>query len=224
MDAIKLLGGLLGNRSGGGRTGGGGLGRDILARVLEKQRREQAAEKARQRGPTTTQHGGHSLEHVLHDVYGRRKARVIPAQREQTPPPQRTAHQPHEHHHHHGYNDQQLSERAVVLIRAMINAAKADGQIDQCEQDNIVERLQPLDPAEVQFLLSEFRRPLNVHEFAHDVPRGMEQEVYAISLMAIDLDTNPEANYLRELAECLRIAPNLCNDIHNHYSAPCLYR
>ena len=106
----------------------------------------------------------------------------------------------------------------------MINAAKADGSIDQKEQDGIVSRLEPLSPEETQFLRDEFRRPLNVHEFAHDVPRGMEQEVYSVSLMAIDLDTNPEAQYLRELAECLRIDPPLCNEIHTHYNAPQLFR
>ena len=106
----------------------------------------------------------------------------------------------------------------------MINAAKADGSIDQKEQDGIVSRLEPLSPEETQFLRDEFRRPLNVHDFAHSVPRGMEQEVYSVSLMAIDLDTNPEAKYLQELAECLRIDPQMCNDIHHHYSAPQLYR
>jgi len=55
-------------------------------------------------------------------------------------------------------------------------------------------------------------------------PSGMEQEVYSVSLMAIDLDTNPEANYLRELAESLRIEPNRCNEIHEHYGAARLYR
>ena len=106
----------------------------------------------------------------------------------------------------------------------MINAAKADGAIDQQEQDNIVSRLGQISPQEAQFLRDEFRRPLNVHDFAHSVPRGMEEEVYAISLMAINLDTNPEANYLRELAECLRIEPQGCNDIHHSYGAPQLYR
>lgn len=241
MDAIKILGGLL-----GGRKQAGGLGQQVLAEVLQRQKqnriresqqyaqqhaaRQQASayqraaqqraaqnqaaqqraaqqQSAEQRARQTWQGGPH-LESVLRDVYGRRVGGSYGRQ----------------HDHRHDYNDQQLNERSVVLIRAMINAAKSDGAIDQCEQDEIVKRLQPLSQQEVQFLQQEFRRPLNVHEFAHDVPRGMEQEVYSISLMAIDLDTQAEARYLHELAECLRIGPHQCNDIHHHYGAPVLYR
>ena len=220
MDAIKLLGGLLGNRS-----QAGGLGRQILQNVLVQQQQQQqqqqqrAAAQAQQRAQQQSQYRGHGLDNVLRDVYGRHVQRSPAAQ------PARQRHDSHHSgQHHHGYDDQQLNERAVVLIRAMINAAKADGAIDQREQDNIVSRLEPLSPQETQFLRDEFRRPLNVHDFAHSVPRGMEQEVYGVSLMAIDLDTNPEAQYLRELAECLRIDPPLCNEIHHHYNAPRLYR
>ncbi len=226
MDAIKILGGLL-----GGRGQSGGLGRQVLQQILvqQQQKNQQQAQQAQraqqqraqqQRAQQQSRRGwdaGPQFDSVLRDVYGRRVG--IP----NTPQPRRHGHREHSQHHH-GYDDNQLNERAVVLIRAMINAAKADGQIDQCEQDEIVKRLAPLSPQETQFLRDEFRRPLNVHDFAHSVPRGMEQEVYSVSLMAIDLDTHPEANYLRELAECLRIDPQHCNAIHHHYGAAHLYR
>jgi len=237
MDAIKILGGLLGNRG-----GAGGLGRQVLQQVLNQRQHQQqhqqrqhqqqhqqqqqqhqqqhrAAEQARQQAQRAQQQraqqgwrGGQQLDGVLHDVYGRHVQRAPAPQQQQ------------QQHYNHGYDDQQLNERAVVLIRAMINAAKADGSIDQREQDQIVKRLEPISPQEAQFLRDEFRRPLNLQDFAHSVPRGMEQEVYSVSLMAIDLDTNPEANYLRELAESLRIEPNRCNEIHQHYGAARLYR
>lgn len=105
----------------------------------------------------------------------------------------------------------------------MINAAKSDGVIDQYERYRITSRLGTISRAESQFLQREFARPLNVHAFAREVPRGCEQEVYAISLMAIDPDNSAEASYLRQLAECLRIPPNVCNEIHNQYGAPCLF-
>ena len=101
----------------------------------------------------------------------------------------------------------------------MINAAKADGEIDQNERYRIMSRLGHLSPEETHFLRREFSSPVNVHAFAHDVPRGCEEEVYAISLMAIDLDTQCEAQYLRELAQCLRLAPRRCNQIHQRYGA-----
>ena len=214
MDAIKLLGALLGNRS-----QSGGLGRQVLQQVLTNQQQQQQAQRAQQQAHAQQQawRGGQQFDGVLRDVYGRHVSRS-PA------PKQRREDHRHQHQQQHGYDDQQLNERAVVLIRAMINAAKADGAIDQREQDNIVSRLEPISPQEAQFLRDEFSSPLNVHDFAHSVPRGMEQEVYSASLMAINLDTNPEAQYLRELAECLRIEPQHCNEIHHHYGAQQLYR
>lgn len=235
MNAIEVLGAILGKRAAsasgpqrGGQQRGvqqgggniGGLGRDILNHVLEKKRREKAAEQARQRtAQRSHRHGGERLEDIMHDVHGRWQ------QRPGAQPQRSHASHGHQHHHpHHGYDDNQLNERSVVLIRAMINAAKADGEIDKCEQDEIVGRLGRLDSEEARFLQQEFRRPLDVHAFAHDVPRGMEEEVYAISLMAIDLDTRPEAHYLTELAGCLRLDPCVCNDIHEHYGAPKIFR
>jgi len=235
MNAVEILGAILskrsapasGRRPGGQQSGGsiGGLGRDILQKVLEEKQREKAVEQARHRTAQAQHphaHGGERLEHILHDANGRWKGRKIPAQTRTNSHPH-SGHAPHRHPHH-GYDDNQLNERAVVLIRAMVNAAKADGQIDKCEQDEIVGRLGHIDSAEAQFLQQEFRRPLDIHAFAHDVPRGMEEEVYAISLMAIDLDTRPEAHYLTELATCLRLDPQVCNNIHAHYGAPQIFR
>lgn len=231
MNAIEVLGAILSKRSNPSarQQGGsplGGLGRDILQTVLEEKQREKAAEQARHRTAQAQRphaHGGERLEHVLHDVHGRWRQRpATDATRQNSHP--HSGHRHQHHHPHHGYDDNQLNERAVVLIRAMVNAAKADGKIDKCEQDEIVGRLGRIDSAEAQFLQQEFRRPLDVHAFSHDVPRGMEEEVYAMSLMAIDLDTRPEAHYLTELAACLRLDPRVCNNIHAHYGAPQIFR
>ncbi len=223
MDAIRLLGGLLGGRGGSGGTGG--LGQQILQQVLAGQHQApQPVQRPVQRTQPARGGGqaGNLLGSLLRDVLGRSQTRQAPTPQVQHQPVQQQQ-QHHDHHHDHGYNDQQLNERAEVLLRAMINAAKADGSIDQQEQDNIVSRLGDISPQESQFLREEFRRPLDVHAYAHSVPRGMEDEVYSISLMAINLDTNPEANYLRELAECLRIDPGTCNEIHHRYGAPRLF-
>lgn len=110
--------------------------------------------------------------------------------------------------------------RAELLVKAMINAAKADGQIDQAEQDMIVKQLGTLTQHEIQFLQSEFAAPLNVSEFVRSVPIGMEQEIYAISLMAMNLNNNAEAMYLKELAHGFRMTLAGCNQIHQKYGAP----
>ena len=110
--------------------------------------------------------------------------------------------------------------RAELLVKAMINTAKADGQIDQAEQDAIVKQLGTLTQQDRQFLQSEFAAPLNVPEFVWSVPVGMEQEVYAISLMTVNLNNNAEAMYLKELAHGFRMTLAGCNQIHQKYGAP----
>ncbi len=115
------------------------------------------------------------------------------------------------------------NQRAELLIQAMIMASQADGQIDTAEQDNIVQQLQPLDQNEVTWLRREFNTRHDVHSFVHAIPQGMEYEVYQVSLMAMNLDTQNEAAYLRDLAQCLRIDPQVCNQIHARVGAPVLY-
>jgi uncharacterized membrane protein YebE (DUF533 family) len=111
----------------------------------------------------------------------------------------------------------------MVLIRAMINAAKADGQVDQAEQQNILQRLNDRSPETIAFLQQEFARPVNLNEFARSVPVGMEQQVYMLSLITIDLNTAGEAKYLMELGDALRISPEARNQIHQRVGAPSLY-
>ncbi len=123
-----------------------------------------------------------------------------------------------------GMKHDQANRGAEVLIRAMINAAKADGRVDSAEQEHILKRLgDDIDEQEAEFLRREFARPLAVRDFVREVPPGMEQQVYAISVLAIDLDTHPEAEYLHALAQGLRIAPETSNRIHEQLGAPPLY-
>jgi len=108
-------------------------------------------------------------------------------------------------------------EQLVVLIRAMIYAGKADGRIDAKEQQAILERIGNTNESTVQFLRQEFANATSVRDFARSVPLGMEAAVYAASLSTIDVDTKEEIEYLRELAQGLRLQPKLCNQIHQQY-------
>jgi len=105
----------------------------------------------------------------------------------------------------------------------MVNAAKADGKLDEAEQQKIFERLGDPTRAELDFLRKEFASKLDVQEFARSVPVGMEQQVYAISLITIDLDEGSEANYLLELSQSLRISADVREQIHQHVGAPTIY-
>ena len=105
----------------------------------------------------------------------------------------------------------------------MVNAAKSDGKIDQAEQDSIIKHLRDRSPETIQFLREEFQRPLDTRGFALSVPVGMEQQVYTMSLIAIDLDTGKEAKYLTELAENLRLSDEVRGQIHQRLGAPNIF-
>ncbi len=122
-----------------------------------------------------------------------------------------------------GMSQQQANDEATLLIRAMINAAKADGRVDREETEKVLQRLGDISQDEIDFVKQELARPLDTDDFIRSVPRGMEQQVYAMSLLAIDLDTNPEAKYLHQLAQGLRMAPQVCNQIHQQLGAQQLY-
>lgn len=105
----------------------------------------------------------------------------------------------------------------------MVYAARADGRADRRERDNITSRMGRLSQQERQFLEYEFSRPIDTRAFAREVPHGLEDEVYAISLTAIDLDTNREARYLHDLAHELELSHDQVNYIHNQVGAPPLF-
>ncbi len=123
----------------------------------------------------------------------------------------------------HAAPDPQSNSHAEILIRAMINAAKSDGRIDDQEQQNIIGKLGQISQDEIEFLRNEFAQPLDLNRFAQQIPRGLEVPVYTLSLTAIDLDTNREAQYLHQLAQTLGISPETCNRIHAQLGAPALY-
>lgn len=108
-------------------------------------------------------------------------------------------------------------EQMVTLIRAMIYAGKADGRIDANEQQAIVDRIGNTNPETIQFLRKEFASATSVRDFAWSVPIGMEAAVYAASLSTIEIDTQAEIDYLKELAHGLRLQPKVCNQIHQQY-------
>lgn len=114
-------------------------------------------------------------------------------------------------------------EHAEILLRAMINAAKSDGELDEGEKQKITEHLGDVTQEEAEFVQRELQAPMDIEGFISSVPRGMEEEVYLVSLLAIDLDSEEEAVYLDRLANGLRISNEVSNQIHEKLGAPLLY-
>lgn len=115
------------------------------------------------------------------------------------------------------------SDQAALLIRAMVNAAKCDGAVDEQEQQKIVGKLGDIGPEEAAFIRAEMQAPLDVAGFVRSVPRGLEQQVYVLSLMTVNLDSKAEADYLDQLAKGLNINEQASNQLHEQLGVPQLY-
>ncbi|MCK8483208.1 tellurite resistance TerB family protein [Aliiroseovarius sp. S2029] len=114
-------------------------------------------------------------------------------------------------------------DQAAVLLRAIVQAAKCDGRIDEREKDALMQHLGDISPDEAEVVNDAFRRPVSVDGLVRDVPRGMEAQVYAMSLVGLDLDSQAEAKYLHELGQALGIDARTANAIHQRMGEPALY-
>lgn len=122
-----------------------------------------------------------------------------------------------------GMNHKEANDQATLIIRAMVNAAKSDGRLDKDEQQKITGNLGNVTKDEIDFINSELAKPLDVDGFARSVPAKLANQVYGMSLTAIDLDSNKEAQYLHQLAQGLGIDNDTANQIHRQLGAPTLY-
>ena len=114
-------------------------------------------------------------------------------------------------------------EKAKIILKAMISAAKADGKLDADEQAKITQHIGEVTPEELAFVKEELEAPLDVDAIIKSVPKGMEQEVYLMSLLTINLDSSDEAQYLDKLAKGLDISAQIANAIHEKVGAQKLY-
>jgi uncharacterized membrane protein YebE (DUF533 family) len=106
---------------------------------------------------------------------------------------------------------------SILLARAMIAAAKADGQIDTQESQAILSQINGMDlPAEDKaFLFEEYGRPLDIKALSADVDTPEHAaEVYAASLLMVDPPSAPEQIYLDTLARELGLQSGLVQQIH----------
>jgi uncharacterized membrane protein YebE (DUF533 family) len=105
-------------------------------------------------------------------------------------------------------------EEVYILLKAMINAAKSDGTIDADEQKKVMEFMGDMSKIEQMFVEQEMIQTLELDNFLKEVPKGMEEQVYYMSLFAIDLDVDAERAYLEKLAKGLNLSDEKINRIH----------
>jgi len=113
--------------------------------------------------------------------------------------------------------EKQVQSIADLTVKAMINAAKADGHIDEDEMQKVVGELQEdgISQAERDYLMAEVRKPFSTDEIVRAAPnRQVAAQVYAASLLAIEVDTPEEKSYLRGLARDLNLDDRVVGQIH----------
>lgn len=113
---------------------------------------------------------------------------------------------------------------AGLMISAMLQAAKSDGKFDASEQAKIVDKLGDVSAAERDFVNAELQKPVDVRGLANAVPRGMEPQIYMMSVLGIDLDAQEEAQYLHDLASEMGISKEQVNHIHDQMGVRRIYR
>jgi uncharacterized membrane protein YebE (DUF533 family) len=113
--------------------------------------------------------------------------------------------------------EKEVQGAAELIIRAMINASKADGRIDANEKENILGRIQEdrITPDHRRFLEQEMRKPMDTDSLVNAIYEPhIAAQVYAASLLAIEVDSPAEKSYLQDLAKRLRLDPKVVQHLH----------
>ncbi len=111
----------------------------------------------------------------------------------------------------------QLESKATLIIQAMANAAKADGNIDGSEIQKIAGKLteQGADSEAREYVLKLLESPMDTEKLLGSVGDPQTAaEVYSASILAIEVDTAAERQYLGDLAQRLGLAPEVVSRIH----------
>ena len=114
-------------------------------------------------------------------------------------------------------------EIAKLMLRAMTQAARADGDLDAGEKAKLTEMLSDSDASTMEVLQDILSSEVSASQLASDTPQGLETQVYTMSVNAITPDNQAEAQYLHDLASGLGIQPRTANAIHDSLGAPRLY-
>ena len=107
-----------------------------------------------------------------------------------------------------------MEANAKLMIRAMIQAAKADGEIDAEERAKIMEHLSNSTDEERAFIEAELGAPVDPMALAKDTSEQMGAQIYASALMTMRVDKVSEVDYLDQLAKGLNLSDETRARIH----------
>lgn len=114
---------------------------------------------------------------------------------------------------------QQQNNDAEIILTAMIDAAKADGQVDQQELTKIMNSMKSsgIGQEGMNYVIQKLQGPMETAKIVSAV-RGRPElaaQVYSASVMTIEVDTQAERNYLNKLAQAMGLSQDVVNQIEN---------
>jgi uncharacterized membrane protein YebE (DUF533 family) len=112
----------------------------------------------------------------------------------------------------------ELARSSELVLKAMINAAKADGRVEEKEIRNILGKVQEsgADQQALEYLTAELKKPMETENLVAAARGNLElsAQIYSASLLAIEVDTPAEKQYLEELASALGLEAEVTQRIH----------
>ncbi|MFH4783864.1 tellurite resistance TerB family protein [Vibrio diabolicus] len=108
------------------------------------------------------------------------------------------------------------SKHSVLILKAMIGAAKADGHVDEEEMARIEQALADMGADEHvrQLVQQELNKPLDPAEIANQATSPQQaSEIYLASLIVSDEQNFMEKAYLQELAKQLQLSPEVTQQL-----------
>lgn len=117
--------------------------------------------------------------------------------------------------------DQARQDTALLLVRAMIAAAHADGQVDEQERAAILKQLdeQGFGEEERRFVTEELDHPRALDDILPaDMSPELREQLYSASLLAIEVDSQAERDYLDKLARRLGLGPAARKEIESRFA------
>ncbi|NKJ66308.1 tellurite resistance TerB family protein [Vibrio chemaguriensis] len=108
------------------------------------------------------------------------------------------------------------SKHSVLILKAMIGAAKADGHVDEEEMARIEQALVDMGADEHvrQLVQQELNKSLDPAEIANQATSPQQaSEIYLASLIVADEQNFMEKAYLQELAKQLQLSPEVTQQL-----------
>ena len=112
-------------------------------------------------------------------------------------------------------------EKSRMILKAMVAAAKADGQFDESEKKVILEETQKAGDVETTaWVQQEINKPLNIDEIAlMATSPQLASEIYIASMLVIQEPNSLEIQYLDLLSSKMRLDPDLRKEIEQQLAA-----